>query len=147
MAISVTSFAQDEAAMEEVVVTGSRIARKDFVSSSPVQTVNAEQIQLQGTVNTEQLLNQLPQVVPGLTNTSNNPGDGSASVDLRGLGAQRTLVLVNGKRMVPTAQDGTVDINNIPAATFAAIEVINILAIASDLTLDGYFGKSRIFAF
>ena len=110
--------------IEEVVVTGSRIARKDFVSSSPVQTVNAEQIQLQGTVNTEQLLNQLPQVVPGLTNTSNFPGDGSASVDLRGLGAQRTLVLVNGKRMVPTAQDGTVDINNIPAALIERVEVV-----------------------
>ncbi len=119
-----SALAQQEQVVEEVLVTGSRIIRKDFTSPSPVQTVDSERIQLQGTINTEQLLNQLPQVVPGLTNTSNNPGDGTASVDLRGLGSQRTLVLVNGKRMVPTGQDGTVDINNIPAALIDRVEVV-----------------------
>jgi outer membrane receptor protein involved in Fe transport len=118
------SVLAQEQIVEEVLVTGSRIVRKDFVAPSPVQTVDSERITLQGTINTEQLLNQLPQVVPGLTNTSNNPGDGTASVDLRGLGSQRTLVLVNGKRMVPTGQDGTVDINNIPAALIERVEVV-----------------------
>ena len=114
----------EENLIEEVVVTGSRIRRKDYTSSSPVQTVNAETITLQGNMSTEQLLNKLPQVVPGVTNTSNNPGDGTATVDLRGLGAQRTLVLVDGKRMVPTDQTGSVDINNIPSALIERVEVV-----------------------
>lgn len=127
--LSAPAFAQDaddsEGASEDrIVVTGSRIARRDFVSNSPVSTVGAEQFQLTGTVNTESLLNTLPQTVPGLDRTSNNPGNGTATVDLRGLGSQRTLVLVNGRRMVPTTQGGTVDINNIPTALIERVEVV-----------------------
>ncbi len=109
---------------DRIVVTGSRIARADFVSNSPVSTVGSEQFDLTGTVNTESLLNTLPQTVPGLDRTSNNPGNGTATVDLRGLGSQRTLVLVNGRRMVPTTQGGTVDINNIPTALIDRVEVV-----------------------
>ena len=74
--------------LEEVIVTGSRIRKKDFTSNAPVATVGFEQIELTGTVNTESLLNTLPQTVPGLDRTSNNPGNGTATVDLRGLGSQ-----------------------------------------------------------
>ena len=110
--------------LEEITVTGSRIKKKDFTSNAPVATVGFEQIELTGTVNTESLLNTLPQTVPGLDRTSNNPGNGTATVDLRGLGSNRTLVLINGTRVTPTSSGGTVDINSIPNALIQNIEVL-----------------------
>jgi len=112
------------AIVEEVVVTGSRIARRDFTSNAPVTSVDREQLILTNTVNTETLLNSLPQTVPGLDRTSNNPGNGTATVDLRGLGANRTLVLVDGKRVTPTSSNGVVDINSIPTALIKNVEVL-----------------------
>ena len=116
-----------ETAAEEgdtITVTGSRIVREDFVSNSPVSTVSSEQFELTGTVNTESLLNTLPQTIPGFDRTSNNPGNGTATVNLRGLGTARTLVLVNGTRMVPSTQGGVVDINNIPTPLIERVEVV-----------------------
>jgi len=118
--MAVPAFAQED----EIVVTGSRIKKKDFTSNSPVATVDAVQFQSTGTINTESLLNTLPQTVPGLDRTSNNPGNGSATVDLRGLGANRTLVLVNGTRMVPFGQNGVVDLNTIPTSLIKNVEVL-----------------------
>jgi len=115
---------QPQPPIEEIVVTGSRIARPELTSSSPVAVVSNQDIRLSGTVNVEQILNEMPQVVPGATTTSNNPGEGIASVDLRGLGPNRTLVLVNGRRFVASTQAGTVDINNIPAALIQRVEVV-----------------------
>lgn len=109
---------------DEVIVTGSRIAKKDFISNSPVATVGAIEFRNAGTINTENLLNALPQTVPGLTRTSNNPGNGTASVDLRGLGSNRTLVLINGRRAQPNGPAGVVDINTIPAALIENVEVL-----------------------
>jgi outer membrane receptor protein involved in Fe transport len=132
-AASTTAFtanvsAQEESAegdnVEKIAVTGSRIRKADFVSNAPVATIGAEQFQLSATVNTESLLNTLPQVIPGLDRTSNNPGNGTATVDLRGLGTNRTLVLINGTRAVPTTSGGTVDINNIPTALIEDVEVL-----------------------
>ncbi len=118
------AYAADESLIEEVVVTGSRIKRQDFESNAPVATIGSDQFDLTGTVNTESLLNTMPQVVPGLDRTSNNPGNGTATVDLRGLGSQRTLVLMDGTRVNPTTQGGTVDINNIPTALIERVEVL-----------------------
>jgi hypothetical protein len=85
---------------EELVVTGSRIARQDFTAISPVTTVGAQDIELTATLSVEQLINELPQVIPGNTVTSNNAGgEDFATVDLRGLGPNRTLILVNGRRL------------------------------------------------
>jgi len=124
-ATAVPVFAEDESKMiEEVVVTGSRIKRADFTSNAPIVTVDSEQFDLTGTINTESLLNSLPQIVPGLDRTSNNPGNGTASVDLRGLGTSRTLVLINGTRANPTSRTGTVDINTIPTALIERVEVL-----------------------
>ena len=114
----------EEAQLEEVVVTGSRIRRADYAANAPVATLGADQIELTATVNTEQLLNTMPQMVPGFDRTSNNPGNGTATVDLRGLGSNRTLVLINGTRAVPTTQAGSVDINNIPTALIERVEVL-----------------------
>ena len=117
----------EEAQLEEVVVTGSRIRRADYVANAPGQLppqARDIQIELTATVNTEQLLNTMPQMVPGFDRTSNNPGNGTATVDLRGLGSNRTLVLINGTRAVPTTQGGSVDINNIPTALIERVEVL-----------------------
>jgi outer membrane cobalamin receptor len=126
MAAAPGALAQEEGAdqLEEITVTGSRIKKKDFSSNAPVATVGFEQIEMTGTVNTESLLNTLPQAVPGLDRTSNNPGNGTATVNLRGLGSNRTLVLINGTRVVPTSSGGSVDINTIPNALIQNIEVL-----------------------
>jgi len=120
------AFAQENEAdeLEEIITTGSRIKRKDYTSNAPVATVGFEQINMTGTVNTESLLNTLPQMVPGLDRTSNNPGNGTATVNLRGLGSNRTLVLINGTRVVPTGSGGSVDINSIPNSLIDRIEVL-----------------------
>lgn len=113
-----------EARQQTVQVTGSRIVKQDFVANSPIATVDAEAFELTGSVNTEDVLNTLPQAVPGFDRTSNNPGGGYATANLRGLGSSRTLVLVDGKRFVPTTAGGVVDLNNIPPALVERVEVI-----------------------
>jgi iron complex outermembrane receptor protein len=113
-----------EKAVEKIQVTGSRLRQAEFASSAPIAVVGQAQFELTGTVNTESLLNTLPQIVPGLDRTSNNPGNGTATVDLRGLGTNRTLVLINGTRAVPTTAGGAVDINSIPTALIKSVEVL-----------------------
>jgi iron complex outermembrane recepter protein len=123
------AMAQDAEEEEAIVVTGTRLVRQDFEAISPVTTVGSEQLELTATLTTESLLNELPQIVPGTTNTSNNAGgEDFATVDLRGLGlgfgAARTLILVNGERVPPSSQRGTVDISTIPASLISRIEVV-----------------------
>jgi outer membrane receptor protein involved in Fe transport len=111
--------------VETVTVTGSRIQRNDYVSDSPVVTVNAAAMSETGSTSVEHLLNQLPQFVPSITTTSNNPSNGGqANIDLRGLGTQRNLVLLNGRRLPPSNSNGTVDVNIVPAALIENIEVV-----------------------
>ncbi len=115
-----------EEKVEKVTVTGTRIKQRDFTSVSPLATVSAKEIALTGTVNTEELINTLPQIIPGVTITSNNPSlNGFATADLRGLGPGRTLVLVNGRRANPSSAGGSVDLNTIPASLIERIEVIS----------------------
>jgi iron complex outermembrane recepter protein len=129
------AFAQDEASpqpaedsvaseSEAIVVTGSRIARRDLESSSPMAVVSSDEFQLSGAVNVEQVINALPQVVPGVTAFSNNPGAGVATLDLRGLGNQRTLVLVNGRRYIFFDPTQTVDLNNVPQFLIEGVDVV-----------------------
>ncbi|MDP3550197.1 MAG: TonB-dependent receptor [Novosphingobium sp.] len=127
--VSPVAFAQEAQAEGEepaqaIVVTGSRIARSDVTSVAPVSIVGAEEFRLTGTVNAEQVLNALPQVIPGTTSFSNNPGGGVATLDLRGLGAQRTMVLVNGRRYMFYGTDQTVDLNTIPTFLLKNVEVV-----------------------
>ena len=121
---AVAQETEEEARQATVQVTGTRILKQDFTANSPVSTVTAEQFDLTGTVNAESLLNTLPQTIPGLDRTSNNPGNGTATIDLRGLGSNRTLVLIDGRRVTPTSSGGTVDINNIPTALIERVEVV-----------------------
>jgi iron complex outermembrane recepter protein len=130
-AVSVSALpvqAQDQdqdAGIETVTVTGSRIQRQDFEATSPVFTLDSDALADAGTPQVEQVLNQLPQLVPSITTTSNNPSNGGAAfADLRGLGAQRTLVLVDGVRLQPSTTSGIVDLNTVPAALIESIEIM-----------------------
>jgi outer membrane receptor protein involved in Fe transport len=135
--IAAPAFAQDTTAdspistetqqVEEdgaIIVTGSRIARRDLTSTSPIAVVADEEFTLSGSVNVEQVINTLPQVVPGATSFSNNPGGGVATLNLRGLGSQRNLVLVNGRRYIFFDTTQTVDINTIPAFLISSVDVV-----------------------
>ena len=116
---------EDVAEVEAVVVTGSRIARQDYVANSPITTVTGEQIVANADITLETYLNTLPQINPAGTTTSNNPGNaGRANIDLRGLGANRNLVLIDGRRPMVSSNALTVDVNTIPQALIANIEVI-----------------------
>lgn len=106
----------------EVVVTGSRIARRDLETAAPVAVVSQEEFQLTGAVNVEQVINQLPQVIPGATAFSNNPGGGVSTLDLRGLGATRTLILVNSRRYMFYDASQLVDVNTIPGFLIENVE-------------------------
>jgi len=110
---------------DAIVVTGSRIARPDLEGPSPVTTVSAENIELTGTVTVETLLNELPQLIPGNTRTSNNQGgEDFSTLDLRGLGPQRTLILVDGERVPASSTTGVVDIGTIPAGLIERVDVV-----------------------
>jgi iron complex outermembrane receptor protein len=117
--------AQEEDTRDVVVITGSRIARQDYVANSPIVTLGQDAIEATGVTTLDTLLNEMPQFVPAVNMTSNNPSNGGqANVSLRGLGTNRTLILMNGRRVVPSNNDGTVDINLIPAQLVQNIEVI-----------------------
>ncbi len=109
---------------DTIVVTGSRIQRRDLTSPSPIAVVAAEEFQLTGAVNVEQVINTLPQAVPGTTGFSNNPGTGAATLNLRNLGATRTLVLVNGRRWMSYDTNQIVDLNTIPQFMLQNVEVL-----------------------
>jgi outer membrane receptor protein involved in Fe transport len=116
--------ASDETVMEEVVVTGTRISRRDFNTASPLTTVDEELIAFTDQPTIEDALNQMPQVFPSFGRASNNPGNGNAQVDLRGLGAGRSLVLLNGRRLAPSGTGNAVNLNNIPRFLIERVEII-----------------------
>lgn len=122
-AAAMPAVAQDDSD-DVIIVSGTRIQREDLSAPSPVTTVTSEQLTLTNAVNSEQFLNTLPQVIPAFDSTSNNPGNGTATVSLRGLGTARTLVLVDGQRFVPSDVNGVVDLNNIPTALVERIDVV-----------------------
>jgi outer membrane receptor protein involved in Fe transport len=111
-----------------IVVTGTRIQRADYEATSPVVTVSSELLQQSGSVQLDTFLNQLPQLVPSLSTTSNNPsangGAGQALINLRGLGVERTLVLLDGTRLMPTYTTGQIDLNQVPSALIDNIEIL-----------------------
>lgn len=121
------ALAQDTE-VSEVVITGSRIARQDYVSESPIVTLGQDQIVATGMVTVENTLNLLPQFTPSNgagTNTTNfvtTPGQ--AYANLRGLGPTRTLVLIDGRRAVAGNPNAVVDLNTIPTFLVENVETI-----------------------
>lgn len=119
------SAQDDDDQVDDIVVTGSRIARQDYVANSPIVTVTAEDFQATGSVNIDTLINDLPQFTPAANATSNNPSNGGqANVQLRGLGTGRTLVLMNGRRIVASNASSVVDLNVLPTSLISSIETI-----------------------
>jgi outer membrane receptor protein involved in Fe transport len=116
--------AEDLEAVEEIVVTGSRIKRRDFNSPSPISTIDRDDLLTSGMPSLEESLNQMPQVMPDYGRTSNNPGDGTARINLRGMGSARTLVLLNGRRIAPSGVGSAIDVNNLPQALIERVEII-----------------------
>ncbi len=124
MSLSSAAMAQ-QAPVETVVVTGSRIPQVGLYSSSPVTAVNQTEMKLQGTTSVETLLNNLPGVMADFTQTASNGATGQATVDLRGLGSSRTLVLIDGKRLMPSDPSNPVaDLNQVPASMVDHVEVL-----------------------
>lgn len=122
------AFAQTEEAPAEgeaIVITGSRILRPNLEANSPVTSVTGLETTQNADVTLDTFLNTLPQVNPAGTTTSNNPGNGGQSnIDLRGLGANRNLVLVDGRRPMVSASNQTVDLNTIPQGLIERIDVL-----------------------
>ena len=124
--------AADTSTTSEVVVTGSRIARRDFVAPSPIVTVTNQQLSKSAEVGIEQQLNKLPQFVPGNTQFSgagdvqasptNSPG--AATLNLRGLGPNRNLVLIDGRRAQPFNASLAIDLNSLPTSAIDNVEII-----------------------
>ena len=120
-----TALAQDDEALEEVVVTGSRLRRdRDFIEISPVATVDMAQIQNSGYLTLEQTVNRMPQLKPDTTSSTNQYGGPAMRADLRGLGATRTLVLVDGRRFIPAEETGVADLATIPDIMVESVEIV-----------------------
>ena len=117
-----TSAAQEK--MEEIVVTGTRIEVPGTVSSSPIYSVGAQEVRLQQQPEVEKILRILPIVKPDDGANVNNGTAGVATVNLRGLGAQRNLILMDGKRLTPYNENGIVDTSQIPTAVIERIDIV-----------------------
>jgi len=109
----------------DIIVTGSRIPQPNLTSASPVTVVTSQEIKLQGTSRTEDLINSLPQSFAAQGSNISNGASGTATVNLRGLGTSRTMVLINGRRMHPgDPQDPSPDLNFIPAALVKRVDIL-----------------------
>ena len=129
-AVSGSAFAQDAApadpqatTLDRIEVTGSRIRQVDAETSQPILVLDREAIEQSGRTSVADLLQTISTNGAPINTQVNNGGDGSAGVDLRGLGSARTLVLVNGRRWV-SSLGGTVDLNTIPSAMVERVEIL-----------------------
>ncbi|OYY68923.1 MAG: TonB-dependent receptor [Sphingomonadales bacterium 28-55-16] len=126
--ISTPSFAQDAAAEEEtgseIVVTGSLISNPNLEASAPVNVVSEKEMELQQANVAEELLRELPGAVPSVGSAVNNGNGGASFVNLRNLGSNRNLVLIDGVRLVPANLSGVFDLNNIPLALVQRVDVL-----------------------
>ena len=110
-----------------IIVTGSRVQRDGFNAPSPTMVVTAEAISERGSANIGDFLNEVPSFRPSVTNQTNTQSSnlsGATFADLRALGNIRTLVLVDGRRHVPTAPTGQVDLNLMPTVLVDRVDVV-----------------------
>ncbi len=121
----------DDANAETIIVTGSRISRRDYQSNSPISTISSASLATSGQPSLDKAIGELPQfaAAQGASEVGDVQGGigfsgGQSSADLRGLGSNRTLVLLDGRRLMPSAPDGTIDLNTIPTILIENVEVI-----------------------
>ena len=117
--------AQGANEVQEVIVTGSRIPQPNLTSISPVTSINAADIRAQGVTRVEDMINSLPQAFASQGSMYSNGANGTATVSLRGLGSSRTLVLVDGRRLMPgDPGSSAADLNFVPSALVERVEVL-----------------------
>ena len=126
--LSTPSFAQEAAEEEEagteIVVTGSLISNPNLERSAPVNTTGADEIELLQSNVAEEILREIPGVVPSIGSAVNNGNGGASFVNLRGLGSNRNIVLLDSNRIVPAGFGGQVDLNNVPLALVERVDVL-----------------------
>ncbi|MEG3175591.1 TonB-dependent receptor [Sphingomonas sp. RB3P16] len=110
-----------DATADAIVVTGTRIKRPDLESNSPITSVGSQELKYQGAVNVESVLNRLPQFTADANDNVSNGSDGTSNINLRNLGSNRVLVLVNGQRLMPQQ---AVDLNAIPSTLIDRVDVL-----------------------
>ncbi len=114
-----------------IVVTGSLIRNPNLVQATPVNVTTADQIALKQSNTAEEVLRQVPGIVPNIGSAVNNGATGSNYVDLRGLGSNRNIVLLDGQRIVPADLQGRVDLNNIPLALVSRVDALTGAAVTT----------------
>jgi outer membrane receptor protein involved in Fe transport len=118
---------QGQPPQQEIIITGTRIPQPNLTSSAPVTVVTGEDVKLTGQSRIEDVLNQLPSVQANQSSGVSNGATGTATVDLRDLGSNRTLVLLNGRRLVPgdpNSGSQAADLNFIPSALIKRVDVL-----------------------
>lgn len=133
--VSAPAFAQDAAeegaAQSEIVVTGSLIRNPNLEQSTPVNVTTSDTIELKQSNVAEEVLREMPGVVPNMGSAVNNGNTGGSYVDLRGLGSTRNIVLLNGNRVAPSDVNGRVDLNNIPLALIERVDALTGAAVTT----------------
>ena len=118
----------EPAAIQDIVVTGTRIKAPNLTSDSPITAVTDVEIKAQGATNIEDVLDQMPQIHTAQGDATSNNSTGVANLNLRGLGPTRTLVMIDGRRLGPgdpqSPQGAAADINFIPAALITGVDVL-----------------------
>ena len=107
-----------------IIVTGTRISNPNLEQSSPIQVVGQDEIDFRQATNAEELIGELPGIAPGTNSSVNNGSNGTATLNLRNLGATRSLVLLDGTRLVPSTLTSQTDLNIVPVALVERVEVI-----------------------
>nr|WP_257643977.1 TonB-dependent receptor [Luteimonas salinisoli] len=116
--------AEEAVTLDRIQVTGSRILVPGLETSSPVMSVERDDFLRTQPAAVEEFVRQLPSVVPGMGPGTNNGTAGAAEIDLRGLGSNRTLVLIDGRRPVPYDLGGVIDTNTIPLALLQGVDIL-----------------------
>ena len=111
-------------AQEEILVTGTRIRAPGVTANSPIQSVTSEDLEITQPTTVEEFFKKLPGAIPAIGPGTNNGSNGGASIDLRGLGSNRNVVLIDGRRVTPADLDGRTDTNIIPLALIERIDII-----------------------
>ena len=121
------SLAEEDKAdkdIEVIAVTGSRIRQIGAESVSPIISIGEKELAFQQEPEVEQILRNLPATIPGDGSNVNNGSAGASTIDLRGLGSQRSLILMDGRRMIPYNYNGSVDSSTIPSALIRSIDIV-----------------------
>ncbi|WP_298573747.1 TonB-dependent receptor [uncultured Luteimonas sp.] len=115
---------QTPTSLDTITVTGSRIKSQTFTASSPITEITAEEFNQVGATTVEDLVNQYPQVDLSFDNFENNGSYGHATISMRGLGPERTLTLVNGRRL-PASRNEVTDPSIVPAAMIKRVDILS----------------------